>query len=82
MRHNPASGRTLQIPAVHPLRCPCVLCRPAATLAGIARLARRLAFGRGQAAEAVATSIGLRAAGIALLLVPVRAIAAMLGGLL
>ncbi|HEX8583030.1 MAG TPA: hypothetical protein VF680_01305 [Allosphingosinicella sp.] len=79
MRHDPSLGRALQLPAVHPLRCPCVLCRPAASVAGIAR---RVALGRGRTAEAVATSIGMRAAGVALLLVPVRVIAAMVGGLL
>lgn len=59
---------------VHAAGCACGLCRPLGPR--FAAAARRLVLGRGESAEAYVTSLGLRAAGIAIALVPARAIVA------
>ena len=80
MRHDPALVRAARLPAVHAQDCRCALCAPISALARAAL--GRVAFGRGGSLEAHATSIGLRAAGVALLLMPGRALVAAMGGVL
>jgi hypothetical protein len=76
MRHDPALTRAATA-EIHPIACSCSVCRPLGRT--IRAALARAAFGRSDSLEGYVTNVGIRAAVLALALIPGRYVATALG---